>query len=134
MIQIYVEVDPHLLEIFSKVENLGQALKDGGFSQKAGQDVLENGIRPYPPPPAHSTYIRTYKLFHSWQLVVPSAGEGGNIFIVESRTPDYNAYVQQEGSQAAAHRSRWQTDVDVAQDREGWLATEMGGFIEGMVR
>jgi hypothetical protein len=133
-LKLDVEVDPYLLETFSKVEQLGKALKDGGFSSRAGQEVLERGIRPYPPPPPHSTYVRTYKLFNSWHLVLPSPGEGGDIFIVESKSPDYNADVQQEGSQAWMHRNRWQTDVDVAQEREGWLAVEMGNFIQGMFR
>lgn len=129
MIEITVVVDDVLPESLTKVEELEKAFRDGGFSQRVGQVILEQGIRPYPPPPPGSTYDRTYRLFNSWHSNVPS---GGDLFIVESSGVDYAELVQQRSTQAWMHRNRWQTVEDVAEEREAFVAAEAARFIEGL--
>lgn len=133
-IRITIEVPEGLLDALAKVEELGKTLKDGGFSERMGRVILEQGIRPYPPPPPNSTYIRTYKLFNSWQLEVPSIGGSGDLFRVESGGVEYNHLVQQRATQAWMHRGRWQTVEDVAEEREAFVATEAAAFVEGLFR
>ena len=133
MIDFQVIVDPVTFETFDKLEDLGGTLRAGGFNQKVGQAILSDGIRPYPPPPPNSTYVRTFKLFNSWHLILPAVSGGGDLFIVQSASPDYNGYVQQRSTQAWMHRNRWQTEEDVAEEKEAWVAAEMTTFIGGIL-
>lgn len=131
MIEIKVQIDAVLPQQLSKVEDLGKAFRDGGFSQQVGQVILTDGIRPYPPPTGGS-YARTYKLFNSWQLILP--GGGNDLFIVQSSGVDYADVVQQKATQAWMHRNRWQTVESVAETREMFVANEATKFIEGLFR
>ena len=129
MIELVVVVDDVLPESLTKVEELGKTFRDGGFSQRVGQTILADGIRPYPPPLA---YERTYRLFNSWHLNLPAIGGSGDLFIVESSGVDYADLVQQRSTQAWMHRNRWQTVEDVAEEREAFVAAEAASFIEGL--
>lgn len=131
MIEIKVQIDAVLPEQLVKVEDLDKAFRDGGFSQQVGQAILADGIRPYPAPTGGS-YVRTYKLFNSWQLILPSGG--GVLFIVQSSGVDYADLVQQQATQAWMHRNRWQTVESVAETRERFVADEATKFIEGLFR
>lgn len=63
--------------------------------------------KPYPPPPAGSTYERTFHLEESWehQIVNPLRAEVGNVAL-------YAGWVQGV-EQAGIHQGRWTKLVDV---------------------
>ena len=132
MIEFVVKVDEALLKTLSEVEDLAKTLREDGFGERMGTEVLQDGIRPYPPPNPGSTYVRTYRLFNSWHLATPAGA--GTIFIVESSGVDYAPLVQQEATQAWMHRNNWQTDVEVAQAAEPIVAAEAEAFIEGLFK
>lgn len=112
------------------LENIGAALKPvWGIIGK----VLYEVTRHYPPPPPNSTYIRTYRLFNSWQLGV-SAVDSGQVIIIESNGVHYAPYVQARATQAGIHAGRWQTVEDVVESQEGYVETESVNFLAGLLR
>lgn len=112
------------------LENIGSALKP--VWALIGKTLYEV-TRKYPPPPPNSTYIRTYRLFNSWQLQV-SAVDSGQVIVIESGGVDYAPYVQGRSTQAGIHRNRWQTIEDVAEQQEGYVEKESMSFLVGLLK
>lgn len=59
----------------------------------------------YPPPPPHSTYIRTTTLGPGWQYEIRSTM--GHVRATLANPVEYAPYVQDETRQARIHRGRW---------------------------
>lgn len=79
---------------------------------------LEGIMKPYPPPPAESTYRRTGTLKRGWGTKKrPQAAVVGN------PTP-YGGWVQSEAEQTAVHkRTGWLTDVGGADEMSSRTGT-----------
>lgn len=50
-------------------------------------------IRTYPPPPAMSTYVRTFQLYNGWSVQGPTFSSGGLVTKIVNNTP-YARFVQ----------------------------------------
>lgn len=74
---------------------------------------IERDMKLYPPPPADSTYVRTFVLRKQW-TTAPIAGssKGYAGYKVGTITP-YAPWVRSHIFQAAVHRGRWPTDKQV---------------------
>lgn len=78
--------------------------------------IVRGRMREYPPPPPNSSYVRTGNLGASWEVI--PYGSGDVLGIVRSAGPEYNRFVQSHEEQAGIHQGRWQTDEDVAREKE----------------
>ena len=103
--------------------DVSQAVKklDPGDMRKALKEALDNSvqllegdIKPYPPVPPGSSYVRTGALGRSWKRKVDPSRLYGE---VGSEGVDYAVYVQGYPGQAWMHKSRWKTTQDVAEAR-----------------
>lgn len=84
---------------------------------------VEAAMKPYPPPPPASTYVRTGDLGRRWTTNTRAFGE--TIVTSTANVTRYARYVQAEGQQARVHRGRWQTDE--------LALTHQRGVIEGNI-
>ena len=83
---------------------------------KAGGELVRFDGRNYPPPPAGSTYQRTYVLREGWGDVEVDTSPGrveADIF----NTVEYAEFVYGP-NQASVHAGRWPTDEQLASDNE----------------
>ena len=78
---------------------------------------VEAAMKPYPPPPSGSRYVRTGRLGRTWTTNTRTFGE--TIVTSTGNVTRYARYVQAEGQQARVHRGRWQTDELVLTRRRG---------------
>lgn len=86
----------------------------------------------YPPPPAGSRYVRTFRLRHSWQARLVMQGD--ELGRVESTGVKYNIYVQDYERQADIHRGRWDTNQMIAQQEQPEAQRIFYEFIEEAAR
>lgn len=80
---------------------------------------VEAGMKPYPPPPPNSTYVRgapprSEKLGSRWT----SRRIAGDGFVGREvgNNASYAPWVQSRELQARVHQDRWQTDEDVIRE------------------
>lgn len=99
---------------------------------KEALEIVRGRMKEYPPPPPASRYVRTGNLGASWE-VFPN-GSGDMLGAVRSYGPAYNRYVQSATEQAEVHRGRWQTDEDVAREKEDEVTAVIADFIEGLLK
>lgn len=77
---------------------------------------VEAGMKPYPPPPPNSRYVRgapphSEKLGSRWTS--RSISGPGFVGREVGNTASYGPWVQSRELQARVHQGRWQTDEDV---------------------
>jgi len=96
-----------------RIDNL---LADMAEPTRETLELLKRRMQEYPPPPAGSRYVRTYRLRNSWQEnVILSGSVLGRL---ESFGAHYAPYVQDDVQQASVHQGRWQTRQRVAREEE----------------
>lgn len=96
-----------------RIDNL---LADMAEPTRETLELLKRRMQDYPPPPAGSKYVRTYRLRNSWQEdIILSGNVLGRL---ESVNVPYAPYVQDEQHQAQIHQGRWQTRQQVAREEE----------------
>ena len=110
---------------------LGSVKKFGKFLRPIVDRValgVQFDLKKYPPPPANSRYIRTFKLRNSWQVRRAQMKAGVVSAKVRSdgsarnRSGRYGGFVMDETMQASVHRGRWHTVQSVADDFQPVLA------------
>lgn len=94
-------------------------------------EIVRGRMAEYPAPPASSRYQRTGALGASWQILPDGSGEV--LGVVRSSNVPYNRYVQSEEEQAYMHRGRWQTDEQVAAEKEPEVAAILESFLETLL-
>lgn len=100
-------------------------------------DGLLDELRYYPPPPANSSYVRTYRLREGWTVTIQRESEGFSI-IINNPTP-YAKYVvgslataraTAASFQADIHKGRWPLTTDtVSFWFEGYLEAYQARFM-----
>ena len=105
MASITVDVSEAIAKIDPR--NMEKAIQES--LGPAGTLVMSD-VRPYPPPPPASKYIRTGALGRSWHRYVKPRQA-----IVQSENVPYAPYVQGTPGQAWMHAGRWQTVGMVAE-------------------
>ena len=83
---------------------------------RAGGELVRFDGRNYPPPPAGSTYTRTYVLRDGWADVEVDTSPG-RIEADIYNTVDYAEFVYGP-AQAAVHSGRWPTDAALVDENE----------------
>lgn len=71
---------------------------------------------PYPPPPAGSTYVRTYTLPTGWRV----EKQKDSSYTIKNRV-EYAHWVVSKKFQAWMHRGRWWTAEDIMKQNRGDL-------------
>lgn len=107
-------LDPILTKSKSFKRQLDSELRK---AQAVIRKSLVKQLTEYPPPPADSTYRRTYQLQRGWERAVPILDNDGEIMrLINSVT--YMPFVQDAESQALAHQGRWPTTQEITEDNE----------------
>ena len=100
------------LELIGKVENLIGQL---AAPTEEMLQYLKERLQEYPPPPAGSTYERTFTLKGGWRDTPILSGD----ILGELSNPTfYGPYVMDVGEQAGIHQDRWSTTQDIASEEE----------------
>lgn len=104
-----------LIAALGRVEDLPKLLEP---ATREVLTMLRERMQEYPPPPANSTYRRTGNLRESWREYPLSSGDVLGRVRSEGAIAPYNRYVQAAADQAWMHEGRWQTEQQVAQEKE----------------
>jgi hypothetical protein len=113
-----------LLRNLSKIEDLPRFLAP---ATREVLDLLLRRMKEYPPP--RGTYRRTFKLRDSWQAIPEASGDTLGRVKSFSQVAPYNRYVQSAENQAWMHQGRWQTDEQVAREKEREAAKILSDFL-----
>jgi hypothetical protein len=79
-----------------------------------GMRSIKTAARQYPPPPAGSRYVRTFKLRQSWED--GTSARGSKAVGIVATDISYGPYVRGD-KQAAIHRGRWRLLEDIAESK-----------------
>lgn len=121
MLEVKVRKTPEDLE---KVISDAPRNARGKMTENAAWYLVGNssrGLQHYPPKPANSKYVRTYKLREGWGF----SGYGATTKVVNP--VEYAPYVQGDDTQAYMHVGRWRTVSQV-------IANNLKGMIQAAER
>lgn len=111
---------------FDSIDDLADALV---VATREALKLLDKRLREYPPPPANSRYIRTYRLRESWRKRIDRTPYGA-VGTVESVGVSYNRYVMDDVYQAEIHRGRWHTVQSVAAEKSEEINDIYGRYVK----
>lgn len=115
-----IRVDTSQLDAFARDMRTLPAQVEAGQAEEAraiaGDVALDASL--YPPQPAGSTYVRTYKLERGWGV------EANGLEASAINDVSYAAYVMGEGDQASVN-AHWRHEGTIAQQWEAQAADRL---------
>lgn len=90
-------------------------------------------LQRYPPPPAGSSYERTYALQSSWMITEVMTHDVIGA-VTDGALTDYNRLVMGQEEQATVHSGRWDTTHEIAEEEEAAVAVDYLEYIQILLK